>query len=85
MRQQPFGDEHRTLDALVGLRGEQGADLVVVQQLDGSLGAAVRAGDEQHRFAAVARLSDLGNPVGNAAAELLRRLRGDVYAAGVPP
>ena len=63
-RQQAFGDEHRALDAFVGLPGRQRADLVVAQQFHGAFGAAVRAGDEQDRFAAIARLPHVGDPVG---------------------
>ena len=63
------------------LAGEERADVVVVQQFHGALGAAVRAGDEQDRFAALARLPDVGDPVGDAAAKLLRRLRRDMCGA----
>ena len=49
-RQVALGDEHRTLDTFVGLTRGQRADLVVAQQFDRALGAAVRAGDEQDRF-----------------------------------
>ena len=58
------------------------ADVVVAQQFDGALGAAVRAGDEQDGVAALARLPDVGDPVGDAAVEL--RAAGWHATAGAP-
>ena len=56
-REQPFGDDDGALDALVRGRREQRAELVVVQQLHGSLGTPMRAGDEKNAVAAVTSLA----------------------------
>ena len=77
-RQQPFGDEHGAFDAFVGLCARERPDLVVAQQFHRPLGAAVGARDEEDRLAALARLFDVGNPVRDAAAKLLRGLHRDV-------
>ena len=73
-RQRADGHEHRGRMRVLGALDGNGDDLVLLQDLDGALGAAVTVGDEQHRVAALAGLPDVGDPVVDAPAELHRRL-----------
>ena len=82
-REQPFGDEHRALDTLIGLRRRQRPDVVVAQQFHGALGPAVRARHEQDRFPAIAALPKIRDPIRDAPLELLRGLHGDVQCASL--
>ena len=59
---------------VLGALDRDGDDLVLLQDLDRALGAAVAVGDEEHRVAALARLAHVGDPVVDAAVELHRRL-----------
>ena len=59
----------------------RGRHLVVGEQLDDPLGTTLRVRDEDQRFAAIARLPELGHPIGNAPGELHRRLGRDVADA----
>ena len=77
-RQRADGDEHRRRMRVLGAFDRHGDDVVLPQDLDRALGAAVAVGDEEHGVAALARLADLGDPVADPAAELHRRLAGDV-------
>ena len=85
----PTADQHRRIPRVVGALDRNGEDVVFLQQLDGPLGAARRGGDEQRRLAVLAQPPDLGDPVGDAAVQLDRRLtadvkRGPVFPAGLP-
>src|SRR5688500_20000368 len=48
---------------------------------DCTLGAAGTVGHEEHGVATFARLTNVGDPISNAAVELERRLAGDVMPA----
>ena len=64
-----LGDHHRAADHIAGIRRHDRADVVVLQQFDGALGAAVRAGDEDDEIAVRLRGLDVVDPVGNASME----------------
>src|SRR5207237_5468732 len=62
-------------------------DVVLLQQLDGPLGAAGSRGDEQRRIAVVPEAFDLGHPFGNPTAHLdgglaSNAMRGKLGAGG---
>ncbi len=77
-RQQALGNEHRPLDAFVGLPRRQGAHVIVAKQFDGSFRSPVCARHKQHGLATLTRLPNIGHPIADPAPKLLRRLRGDV-------
>ena len=77
-RQRADGDEHGGGMRVFGALDGHGDDLVLLEDLDRALGAAGAVGNEQHRVAAFARLADVGDPVVDPAAELERRLTGDM-------
>ena len=56
-RQRADGDEHRRRMRVLGAFDGNGDDVVLLQDLDRALGAAVAVGDEQHGVAALARAS----------------------------
>ena len=79
-RRKPFDSQpSATITAprthIAGVRRHHRADVVVPQQFDGALGAAVRAGDEHDVIAVGLRRLDVGDPVGNAAVKCRGRLR----------
>ena len=85
-RRKPFvqmavRDEDRRRPRVLGAIDRHGEDFVLGEQFDRALGAAVRVGDEEDDLAALARAPDLGDPVADPAAEVLRRLRRDVLQA----
>ena len=73
-RQVADADEHRRGVRVLGALDRHREDLVVGEQLDRALGAALRVRDEHDRVAALAAAPDLGDPVRHAAGELQRRL-----------
>ena len=77
-RQAPLRDQHRHPARRLGAVDGDRRQLVLAQQFDGALGAAAGADDEHHDVFALARASDLGDPVLQAPAEFERRLAGDV-------
>ncbi len=74
LRQPALGDHHGAADHIAGVRRHHRANVVVLQQFNGALGAAVRAGDEDDVIAVRLRGLDVVDPVGNAAVESRRRL-----------
>ena len=71
-------NQHRRIAGIVGALDRHREQVVLLQQLDRSLGAACRGGDEQRRLVLFALAADLGHPIRHAAAELDRRLASDV-------
>ena len=72
-------DEHGGGPHFFGPFNGRRVDLVVGEELDGPFGPAVGVGDQHHRLARLTASTNLGNPVGDAARELERRLTGDVH------
>ena len=73
-RQPPFTNQHRAGDDIAGIDRHYRANVVVAQQFNGSLGAAMGAGHEHDAVTALERGPDIGNPVGNTAVERRHRL-----------
>jgi hypothetical protein len=71
-------DEHGAGAQRARARRRFRAHVVVLEHLERALGAAGRVGHEDHGVAGVAAFAQLGDPVGDAAAEVCDRLRGHV-------
>ena len=77
-RERADRDEHGRVARVFGALDRHREDVVFLEQLDGPLGAARRRRHEQRRLAVVAKTADFGDPVGDAALQLDRRLAADV-------
>jgi hypothetical protein len=63
---------------ILGVLDRHGDEVVLLQDLDGALGAAGAVGDEEHRVAALARLPHVRHPIVHPSVELDRRLAAHV-------
>ena len=77
-RHAAHGDQHRRVARIVGSLDRNGEDVVFLQQLNRPLGTARRRRNKQHGLASFLQLSELGNPVRDAAVELDGRLATDM-------
>ena len=71
-------NQHRRIAGIVGALDRHREQVVLLQQLDRSLGAACRGGDKQRRLVLFAVAADLGHPIRHPATQLDRRLASDV-------
>src|SRR5688572_3720391 len=74
-------DENRCRPRVFGTIHRNSEDFVFGEEFDGPFGATVRVGNEEDDLAALTRAPDLGDPVADPSAEVLRRLRRDVLEA----
>jgi hypothetical protein len=66
---------------VLGPFDRDGDDLVLLEDLDGALRAPGAVGDEEDGVATLARLTDVGDPVADTAAELEGGLAKDAVEA----